>query len=978
MVFNFIAAASIFLLAGLCAAASDADKWPVANIDRATAEALSRQPSMDVAPRTAQDWQLTIDQPLLHAWQDHQSGRSRLDGYLSLARELVDGDRLLTEVVYAADSRQWVKSDLRQLGAAITHDISQGNWLEAWLPVHALPDIARLPGVVEVRAARLVQLDGSGTTTEGLAAGQVAPWHDAGLNGFGFTIAVFDRFANNDGQVAALQQSGDWPADSQLDMVKVGMVCGTAFGSCNREHGNAVLEIAYDLAPGANFIAYDVATAADWINATQMATSAGAHIMTASLSSPQDGIGDGSALPGSVAEAKLDAVANGRIVITSGGNSRERHWGGLYSGLDIGDADFEDAHEWTNDVTLNFMANAPGAIFCIPNGTPISAEISWNDWTDVNNDYALGLYRVDGSNEITRVALSDRPQNGGAGQTPQEWITHTTHTDSGWNACPGNDQAGYGWRIYRQSANGNHNFRFFAEAPLEYRVEASSLTYPGDAIGVLSIAAISTDGNQAFLSSEGPILAPGGGVPTGEEHPQPSLATFSPVTTTSISTFGGTSAAAPHAAGMAALLWHRHSSFMFFPAAQIVERLKEIAVTGSNDLGLPGHDFQHGWGRLRFQLESNASFVVQPSDTVIGELMSPNPTIEILDDEGLRIVSGPTREFLLAMGADPGGTGATLQPNLIWPVLDGLVPFGGLNVDAIGEDYTLVATSNNDNFVVETETFKIMPAASLVLGHASGIAGSNITLPFTLATNPINAAALQFDAVLDPDVLELRSGGTACSFIDLVGTTPNLDVSCNDIAANVLRVIALTADLQPIPAGPLFDLRLSIRPEPSPGTESIVALTEAGVSTANADTWAADTLAISHGTVLVNATAQFEATPAQIDFGLLDPASVPAGQTLTLSNTSDQGSAMTIEALALPPSDTAFEIGSENCTNQSLTDGQSCQIEINLITTELGEHSASLLIGTSGASNNTHSVPLSAELLQLDDELFRDRFEDDR
>lgn len=967
---------SFFVAACLCAGtvfANDRahDSWPVVTLDQDRVLALSRQQAINAVPRTMHDWQARLDQPLRQALEDHQSGRSALHGYRSMAAELVDGDRVLVEVVYDGQARQLARSGLQQLGASIVHDIEQGSWLEAWLPLTVLPELARWPGIHEIRTARLLELDGGGTTSEGLAAGQVGAWHAAGLNGSGFTIAIFDRFANTDGEIAALQQSGDWPPDARLSLVKVGMTCGPSFGSCGNDHGNAVLEIAHDIAPGANYIAYDVATIGDWISATQMAIDAGAHILSASLSAPRDGIGDGSALPGSVAEAQLNAVAANRIPITSAGNSRQRHWGGLYSGVDVGDSDFADAHQWAAGATINYMGTSPGAIFCIPNGATVSAEISWNDWEDVDNDYVLALYRIDGADVITRVAVSDRSQNGSAGQTPQEWITTQVHTDTGWNSCQQSNQAGYGWRIYRRSADGSHNFRLFAEVPLTHQVAARSLTHPGDTTGVMSIAAISTAGNHASLSSEGPILAPGGGLPAGDEHPQPSLASFSPVTTTSRPTMGGTSAATPHVAGMAALLWHRHSSFMFFSPQQIIQRLKDIAVTGSNDLGAPGHDFQHGWGRLRFQLESEASFLVQPSDTVVGQLMNPNPAVEIRDDEGLRVLSGPTRTFDLELGADPSGGQATLQPNLIWHVLDGLTPFGGLNLDRIGEGYTLIASS--PDFNLETDAFDIVAGASLRLEDVNGLAGGNVNMPFHVDSNAIGASALQFDAFIDSNVLELRSGGNACGFVDITASLPDHDVQCNDLTPSQLRVAI--GGLEALPVGRLLDLRLAVKAGANAGDIGSVSFSAVQIFDAEGSTLDSDAVLVTTGIVGVIPTASIELEPGQIDFGTVDPANVPVSQVLTVRNDGTAGSQLSVDSANLL-SGAAFSITDNACAGSTLAAGQSCQIEITLTHVATGTVDDSLLLATSGASNNDPVVSVQAELLSLPDALFEDRFED--
>jgi serine protease len=56
--------------------------------------------------------------------------------------------------------------------------------------------------------------------------------------------------------------------------------------------------------------------------------------------------------------------------------------------------------------------------------------------------------------------------------------------------------------------------------------------------------------------------------------------------------FAGTSAAAPQAAGLAAVLWSSRPSWT---PAQVTQALRESAI----DLGPPGHDHETGYGLIR-------------------------------------------------------------------------------------------------------------------------------------------------------------------------------------------------------------------------------------------------------------------------------------------------------------------------------------------------------------------------------------------
>lgn len=644
----------------------------------------------------------------------------------TLPAQLVDGEYVMVEIHYDATARSSLTPQLQTQGVRILHDIVRGSWMEAWIPISALPRIVESDGIHRVQLARLVELENEGTTTQGVELANVQAWHDQGIDGFGITIAVIDAFRDGNGEIAALQATGDWPPDDQLEQViTFEGADGQVFHGCDSAHGNAVMEIVYDMAPGANFIAYDVCAAGSWIAAIEMAIDAGADIITASLGQLAGSVGDGTALPGSVGEAYEIAADAGIMSVTSAGNLRLRHWGGLYNPHESGWNDYPDVHLWGQTGWYNFIGPQPGEVLCIPNedanGDPVilSAVLQWNDWEQPGNDYHLRLYRLDdewGAHVFLTHAVSDNLQDGSPGQVPMEWINVPAHTDVGWEECQNENEAGYAWAIYRHSGSADHNFRFIS-SNLNHRVHSSTLSFPADSPALFSVAAVfahELPGGyppgtyQAPYSSEGPVLAPGGGQPSGEEIPgKPDVASFAHVATTTTSGFGGTSAAAPHVAGMLALLKQRYSSFSPLPPAQIMERLRQIALTGDNDLGDPGFDFQHGWGRSSFQVEDQIIVVQQPADKAPDQMFSPSVTVQILDTEGNPVLAGPTRTINIQIGNDPSGGQANLSPNLIWHVLeDGLVPFGGLSIDYPGEGYTLIASGGGHS--VETHPFNII------------------------------------------------------------------------------------------------------------------------------------------------------------------------------------------------------------------------------------------------------------------------------
>lgn len=115
---------------------------------------------------------------------------------------------------------------------------------------------------------------------------------------------------------------------------------------------------------------------------------------------------------------------------------------------------------------------------------------------------------------------------------------------------------------------------------LHYATEAGSVAFPADGPEVIAVGAVDSDGRRAAYSSCGP----------NSTRPKPDL--VAPVPFPSVwrpRPFAGTSAAAPQAAAMAAVLWSSHPAWK-------AERVRRTLSESAKDLGEPGHDCETGYG----------------------------------------------------------------------------------------------------------------------------------------------------------------------------------------------------------------------------------------------------------------------------------------------------------------------------------------------------------------------------------------------
>ena len=126
---------------------------------------------------------------------------------------------------------------------------------------------------------------------------------------------------------------------------------------------------------------------------------------------------------------------------------------------------------------------------------------------------------------------------------------------------------------------------------------------------------------------------------------------------------------------------------------------------------------------------SHLVFSTQPANAVVGIVISPAPTVSIVDNAG-EPVSGNSSPITLSLGANPGS--ATLNGTATVTAVNGVATFPGLSITAAANGYTLAATSPGLTMSASTSFDVVLPGITLSLPSSSISVGSTLTGSITL------------------------------------------------------------------------------------------------------------------------------------------------------------------------------------------------------------------------------------------------------
>jgi subtilisin family serine protease len=473
---------------------------------------------------------------------------------LRLAREhelTLSGDSVRV-VIQANGNRSAVRDAIQADGGRVEGEYA--DLVQAFVPVTALAKIAANPSVTFVGQPSIPVADS--VTDEGVVATNASAWQGSGVSGVGVKVGIIDLGFIG---YAAKQASGDLPPSvTTADFGCGGVATAT-------EHGTAVAENVYKVAPGVQMYLICIATGINLGQAKDYAIAQGITIVNFSASVFNTSRGDGTGGAGTPDAIVADARAHGILWVNAAGNSGQQHWAAPF--ID------SDADLWNEFATGDELDNIN-----ITAGMSACWFLKWDSWPVTAQDFDAYLFRL--ADLTAPVAGSENVQNGS--QPPTESFCYTNTT--------GVTQA-FGIAIRRYSASAAPRFDLFVDrgAP-EYVVSAGSITEPASSPNTMAAGAIcwQSDALQSY-SGQGPTID-GRLKPDIAGQDANSSSVYGPASGCT-GGFTGTSASAPHVAGAAALVAQANPTFT---PAQIQSFLEGRAI----DLGPAGKDNQYGSGKL--------------------------------------------------------------------------------------------------------------------------------------------------------------------------------------------------------------------------------------------------------------------------------------------------------------------------------------------------------------------------------------------
>ncbi len=512
------------------------------------------------------------------------------------------GDKVA--LILAGDKFGSLAKAIEATGTAIQHQL--GDQYQVRVLVNQVESfLNKLPAGT---FARLSYLHSSTEViSEGVDITGASDMHALSTDGAGVKIGIIDLGFTS---LSTSQAANELPATgSGLTITDY-----TGTGNNGTNHGTNVAEIVHDMAPAAELYLAKVATDVELEVAVNDMIAQGVQVINHSVGWYGAAFYDGT---GPICDVTATANAANIIWVNAAGNARREHYLG-----DFTDSNGNLSHEFATGQDYNTIDAVAGKTY--------SFVLNWDDYAASKPaDYNMYVYDADPAAGGSIIASSTNSQFSNY-PWPYEAITYTAPTSA----------THYIVVTKRNASTANKPLTLFSIGrDLGTQSNNSSLIQPADCNTVLTVGATKLEDIPEGFSSEGP---------TTDGRDKPEISAPDRVSTSLTSSFSGTSASSPHAAGGIALLIQQN------PAMDITQI--QALMTGSTyDVHTIGYDYRTGHGR--FSLDADADGVNHDYDNC---LLDYNP-LQLDNDLDLSGDScdedddndGLTDLFEVSIGSDP-------------------------------------------------------------------------------------------------------------------------------------------------------------------------------------------------------------------------------------------------------------------------------------------------------------------------------------
>jgi hypothetical protein len=483
---------------------------------------------------------------------------------------------------------------IQQAGGDVLYQSARWNTIHAAMPLSSIDSVTARSDVVRVNTAPLARTSAGSLTSQGYIAHRAKQVvEQQGITGAGVNVGILSDSALP-AEVAALKASGDLPPNASVLPGQDGPANG-------HNEGTAMMEIAYDMAPGSTPIFATAFTSeasfADNIIALQ---AAGCKVIADDVTYSDEGAFQDTI----VAQAVNTVVANGSTYFSSAGNSgnvlnaNSEAWEGdfkdggpvtgVIGGFEGGQGNF---HDFGGQV-FNRIAAAPSGVVLL----------QWSDpWGGACNDYDLFVTNSTGT---TIKAFSAGVQDCSAASIPDEEAVYNNPAVNdriyvvlfsgsaralhvgGWGSTLQFGTTGNTWG-HNAGKNTISMAATYWGSAHKGAVPFTGMANPAEPFSSDGPRKIFYQPNGTPITPNNFLFATNGG--TTLQKPDLTAADGVFTKTPGFLPFFGTSASSPHAAGIAALVVQARPGYT--PA-----QVKNAMVKSALDNMSVGWDINGGWG----------------------------------------------------------------------------------------------------------------------------------------------------------------------------------------------------------------------------------------------------------------------------------------------------------------------------------------------------------------------------------------------